>query len=314
MKYCTPSWFKFGHQQDSSEFLIFLLDNLNEQLKQLYKCNETHTTLIQNTFGMHLLNECECSNCHTKTTRTDINFYLPLSFSNEADASKKQSLQHLIDNFFRPEKLSIENGNPYSCSKCQSLQTASKNIYLTQSQLNQAPDYLIFTLNRFIYKKNNDGLQNVKLMDQLEYPTQISINTLGDNDKLITEYYKIVAIVVHSGSSLHYGHYYSYIINDSCDEENKIEWLLANDSQISHASFDGLISNLNLFKNDTPYVLFYKRVCEKSAPKNNDEIKISSKKLIDIIEQDNIVYELQEKSNLLKKKQNEKKTSLTARI
>jgi hypothetical protein len=90
IKHCTPAWFKFGQQQDSSEFLVFLLDILAEQLKAFHNkenvdatssSSKTLSKLIQNSFGIQLTTECECSNCGTKTKRSDINFYLPLSFN-----------------------------------------------------------------------------------------------------------------------------------------------------------------------------------------------------------------------------------------
>ncbi|CAF0860629.1 unnamed protein product [Brachionus calyciflorus] len=299
VKFCTPSWFKFGQQQDSSEFLIFLLDNLNEQLKLLENnaISQQHSKLIQNTFGINLTTECECTKCHTKTTRTDTSFYLPLSFPNQTNEIHKKNVQELIDNFFKPEKLSLETENPYSCSNCHSLQTANKKVILNQTANNKLPDYLIFSLNRFIYKQTSEGLQNIKIMDQLVYSEQVEINTVFENQNKV-EKYQLNSIVVHSGSSIHYGHYYSYINNRSTD--NKKEWLIANDSHISRASYDSLISNLNLFQNDTPYVLFYK----KKDLDEPEDVKISSKKLIDIIVKDNQNYQTEQKQREFKKSSN----------
>jgi ubiquitin carboxyl-terminal hydrolase 35/38 len=336
IKHCTPAWFKFGQQQDSSEFLIFLLDILAEQLK-IFKQNSSSSLskLIQNSFGIQLTTECECSNCRTKTKRTDMNFYLPLSFNTHQSSTnseisssssssssslsnkKKQSLQNLIDSFFHTELLSSENGNSYSCSQCNSLQSASKRICVTRDDTNHTlpPEYLIFTLNRFIYKVspsttsgNSDSTpKNIKIMDQLDYPYEIVINTVYQ-DKIIPEVYTMIAMVVHSGASLHYGHYYSYITNEG--KEN-FEWLLANDSQISETTFENLIANLGLFKDDTPYVLFYKRVSnttfaaankEKQIIQNFDfDFRIENKKLVDAIQQDNQICDLEEKTRLIKR-------------
>lgn len=290
------------------------------------------STLVQKLFGIQLRTEVECLNCRTKTNRTDISFYLPLSFASAAtnddsNASKvpttnnldhvklkqKESLQTLIDNYFKTEQLSTENGNSYSCANCQSLQNATKKISVTQDDLIEAPSYLILTLNRFIYKTSSATVEHLKIMDPLEYPKHIEIQTWY-NDRVIVEKYACIAIVIHSGSSLHYGHYYSYIRNAALSgafgnttsmsngNKNKIEWLLANDSQISETSFEGLISNLDMFKNDTPYVLFYSRCVEPRA--ESGLIQISSKKMVDIVDKDNKLFEAEERGRLTRKRQN----------
>lgn len=139
-------------------------------------------------------------------------------------------------------------------------------------------------------------------MDRLEYPRiiEVEIGEAGDDEKVHLEKYACIAIVIHSGSSLHYGHYYSYIYDESTNG-NDAKWLLANDSQITETSFDGLIANLDLFKNDTPYVLFFSK-CDDST-NDSSHIPIIDKKLLVEAENDNRAFEL-EKRRLLKTKQN----------
>jgi len=133
----------------------------------------------------------------------------------------------------------------------------------------------------------------------------------------------MVAMVVHSGSSLHYGHYYSYVTYDE-ENKNRAEWLLANDSQLSETTFESLMANLNLFKDDTPYVLFYKRVNEKETNNTNKmdidvedtssiaalharpsalNFEIKNKKLIDAIQQDNQICEMEKRTRSMKRQQ-----------
>ncbi len=219
MNNCTPDWFQLGHQQDTSEFLLFLLDNLNEELKK-FSQNESlnkFTDLIKKSFGVELTTECECLNCKTKTYRKDTCFCLPLILTQSGQQTekptKKESIQTLINHFFHPETLSSENDNLYSCTSCNSLQKATKNIYFTRGENGTVPDHLIFTLNRFIYKTSASGvIENVKIMEQLEYPNEICVDTRS-NDEVIVEKYELISIIVHSGSSIHHGHYYSYIKN-----------------------------------------------------------------------------------------------------
>ena len=66
------------------------------------------------------------------------------------------------------------------------------------------------------------------------------------------------------------------------------EWFLANDSEITEVSFENLVSNQTLFKNDTPYVLFYRRL---SSLDSDLTISVPNTKLVEIIENDNALYE-----------------------
>ena len=76
---CTPNWFNFGQQQDCSEYLIYLLDNLNEELKRLKQSELTTIattieqtpenmtiyktkTILETLFSFKLSTECICFN------------------------------------------------------------------------------------------------------------------------------------------------------------------------------------------------------------------------------------------------------------
>ena len=91
---------------------------------------------------------------------------------------KKTSLQTLINHFFDTEKLTEEGGNSYFCLQCNSLQNATKKISFTREENFLPPDYLILTLNRFIYIIDNGSVNGTtKIMEQIDYPTIIEIKT-----------------------------------------------------------------------------------------------------------------------------------------
>ncbi len=107
----------------------------------------------------------------------------------------------------------------------------------------------------------------------------------------------MLSIVVHSGSSLHYGHYYTYLKNFN---DQEFQWYLANDSSITKVSFLQLIKTQNSFKDDTPYIIFYERIQDKPLTLNNSMLEVR-KNLIEIIEQDNKIFEVEEKNRALNK-------------
>lgn len=197
VKNCTPTWFRFGQQQDSSELLNFLLDNLNEQLKSpetnSIQSNKINSNCVRSSFGIQLRTECKCSKCHSVTTRSEECFYLPLSFSSDttkADEKKvveKNSIQKLVDNFFEIEKLTSEAGNSYFCSHCNSLQNASKQIVFTRNDDKNLvpPEYLVLTLNRFIYTVAEGSVgQNTKIMENIDYPKIVEIKTYTNTNEV----------------------------------------------------------------------------------------------------------------------------------
>lgn len=107
------------------------------------------------------------------------------------------------------------------------------------------------------------------------------------------EKYGLLAIVVHSGSSLHYGHYFTYMRNETRETS---DWYLANDSHLSQISFESLISKPSTFKDDTPYIVFYERIKEETvAP----EFKVNAN-LLNLIEQDNRVFDLEKQEESTK--------------
>ena len=100
---------------------------------------------------------------------------------------------------------------------------------------------------------------------------------------------------MHSGSSLHYGHYYTYLKNS-----DNSQWYQANDSSITKVSFEHLMRTQNSFKDDTPYIVFYERIKEKPLISNNSKLEVR-KKLIEMIEQDNQIFEAEEKNRVFAK-------------
>ena len=216
----------------------------------------------------------------------------------------------MVNSFFEVEQLSAEAGNLYDCSMCGSLQKATKQILFMCDEVRSVspPEYLILTLNRFIYSFGNGSIgTNIKIMDQIDYPPVIDIKTYSTNNQIVFEKYALLAIVVHSGSSLHYGHYYTYMKHFKANED--FEWYLANDSHLSTISFESLITNQGLFKDDTPYIVFYQRVLNGNDESSRRPVTIQiNQTLTELIEQDSKLFQLEEN---LKTQQSVKKGKIT---
>ena len=107
-----PPWFTAGFQQDCSEFLKYLLDQLHEQDKQLQKKMlksskikigkksskdekglkdyfDESVTLVQKTFGGQICSTLKCLNCKTESSPTECFYDIPLAFPEYEQTSHK---------------------------------------------------------------------------------------------------------------------------------------------------------------------------------------------------------------------------------
>lgn len=145
-------------------------------------------------------------------------------------------MQDLLDYFVSPEQLSGENR--YHCDSCGGLRDARRTIQILQS-----PSHLVLTLKHFQF--NSKTGQRAKLLHQVQCSESIQLNQ---------QLYKLYAAVVHSGSSMDTGHYYTLARDET------LVWHIFNDSLVTPCSPPPWNPP------DTPYILFYSRPEEKLQP------------------------------------------------
>jgi ubiquitin carboxyl-terminal hydrolase 35/38 len=145
-------------------------------------------------------------------------------------------VQDLLDYFVSPEQLSGENR--YHCDTCGGLQDAQRTIQILQS-----PSHLVLTLKRFQF--NSKTGQRAKLLHRVQ---------CSENIELSQQSYRLYAAVVHSGSSMDNGHYYTLARDET------LIWRIFNDSLVAPCNPPPWSPP------DTPYILFYARPEEKLQP------------------------------------------------
>lgn len=184
----------FGNsQEDSHEYLTFIIDDLYELSKNEYQ------DVIKKFFDISLETRITCSECNYCTSSKFSEKILSLSITN------KSTLNECLDDFLNHEIL-----DTWKCDKC-SVKNAIKQIHIID-----VPTYLIIGLKRFEF--NNNRFE--KNISTIEILNELSIHNTN---------YELKGIIFHFGNQ-NYGHYMAAInkldkwifIDDT--NINVIEW------------------------------------------------------------------------------------------
>lgn len=191
-------------QHDSAEFIVFMLDIIDEEIKKISKESQGIDPIFLLESNVRI--KCKLKTCLNISEHIEKNTYLLLDINNETKT---------LDDCYRLSKSSeMLEDNIFFCDKCKKKTLASK-----RNNIITWPNNLIVWLKRF--KQN--GMRLEKMDNMIDIPMEWRHNM------------KLQGFVIHSGG-LNGGHYiYVGLVND--------KWYLFNDSSISEIQYQQQFTN-----------------------------------------------------------------------
>lgn len=190
-----------------------------------------------------------------------------MSFPNNSD---NQSVQTLLNYYLQPEKLLGDN--QYHCDNCGCLTDGERVTSVVDP-----PQRLVLTLKQFRYDPTSQ--QRTKILQRVNLDNQIVLDR---------KEYELYAAVVHCGSSVDSGHYYTFARDNT-------DWYKFNDCSVLQTKAEELHG---LRPPETPYILFY-RSLDSSEPEPVQKHELSSR-LLALLQKDSTEFQAEKNRRQLK--------------
>ena len=244
--------FRPGRQEDAHEFLVHLLDAMNDgELREAgINANKAgwrdrlpvprldETTFVHRIFGGYLRSQVRCTDCGYRS-----NTYDPfMDLSLEISRNSCHSLSSAFSEFTRKETL--DSQNRWKCSGCKKRVCATKQLTVFRPPL-----ALCVQLKRFTFGGSFSGFHGggKKISKAIEFPVQLQL-PLSDGRSCG---YVLTGIVIHIGGSASSGHYTAYVQRPSTNGDRK--WFHMDDSFVQS------VSEQHVLRQHNAYVVMYSR-------------------------------------------------------
>ncbi|NWI96371.1 UBP50 hydrolase, partial [Pitta sordida] len=234
--------FRRRTQHDAQEFLICVLDELHEALKEVRahcghrtraeasRGSGSGTSIITQLFEGELSYSITCLKCKSITNRPESFTILSLPIPSRTVCS----LQDCLECFFQPDTLT--RNDQIHCCWCGTNQDATVKATITK-----APQIMIFHLKRFAWQDRHRR----KLSTMVSYPfSNLDLSPYSPTLFYRNAEYSLCAAVNHAGG-IDYGHYTAF-----CKHPSTKHWYSFDDAQVTRIQESAV-------QTDTAYLLFY---------------------------------------------------------
>ena len=194
-------------QQDSTEFVICLLNIIDDEIKKI----DSNSKGIEDIFGINLNVRIKCKymDCLQIYNNKENNNFIILDIDQESSS---------LDDLYRKFKSSemLNEDNQFFCEKCNTKRIASKRYQITDW-----PNYLFISLKRFKQIGNNLTKES----------RHIDINLSWRHDMVL------VGAIIHYGN-INSGHYV-YV-----GKQSNNNWYIYNDTYVSEIKSENELTNI----------------------------------------------------------------------
>ena len=266
--------FRPGRQEDAHEFLVHLLDAMNDGELRAAGIDQNQsgwrdrlpfprldeTTFIHRIFGGYLRSQVRCTRCNYKSNTYDP--FLDLAL----EVNKKDSVERAFRDFTRAETLDVDN--QWKCSGCKKRVCAKKQLTVFRPPLS-----LVIQLKRFTFGGGGmlggimpfgrgsgfgyghfagkgmgmKGRGGSKITKPIAFPKVLNL-PLSDERLCV---YELTGVVIHVGGSATSGHYTAYVKKLQAD--GSYQWFYLDDSHVDK------VSEKTVLRQKNAYLLFYCR-------------------------------------------------------
>lgn len=252
--------FRPGRQEDAHEFLVHLLDAMNDGELRAAGINQhtsgwrdrvpvsrlDETTFVHRVFGGYFRSQVRCQKCNYCS-----NTYDPfLDLSLEVSKKSSNSVLEALAQFTRKETLDAEN--QWKCSGCKKYVCATKQLTVFRPPL-----ALCIQLKRFAFNNSfgfgMNGFSKMyggggsKISKPIDFPADLNL-PLSDKRSCA---YSLTGIVIHVGGSASSGHYTACVKRPG--KNGTTQWYHLDDSFVEP------ISEKTVLRQRDAYLLFYCR-------------------------------------------------------
>lgn len=205
--------FDNDEHHDSHEYVNWLLDSIHENYIKARQDKPDPSSgygpresFVSEYFEGKLENTFMCLTCEHTKKRQEAFFNLSI------DIEKNSSLTYCMQRFSVKELLN--KGDKFQCEHCNSKQVATKEITVCKY-----PKLLLLHLKRF--KIDPRTFSHQKLAFRIPYPEELRLQS---TDGVSTTYF-LKGIIVHAGSGMLHGHYYSLV-------KSQGKWMKFDDTKV----------------------------------------------------------------------------------
>ncbi|PFH54210.1 hypothetical protein AMATHDRAFT_135316 [Amanita thiersii Skay4041] len=205
-----------SEQQDAQEFSKLFMSHLDTEFQR--QPDPSLRSLVIDNFQGEQIHATICKSCQYQSERAA--GFLELEINLSGNITLQEGIKRLL------QSECLTGDNRYHCSRCRSLQDATR-----YTQLRKLPPTLHFSLMRFVYDVFT--MERRKSKHVISFPTVLDmssyvLDTRHQEAGVLTNEYELQGVLLHKGPSAYHGHYEAQVYDKTLQS-----WFQFNDEVVT---------------------------------------------------------------------------------